>query len=235
MMCTPDTGPRAVDTSPPRWSDWPERYTCPRCDSREVLYHLIGMPTPELLEGHPAWVVLEGCVGPSPDFTCERCGMGWQLEPAPEEELEVADGPGPAVAPVAREVGALIVGEQSVLVGRRRAGSPVAGRWEFPGGAIDEGETPRETLARVVRETLGHEVRVGHYAADAAWTDEDGPLTVTYYWARLTRPAPPSSPRHDQLRWVPWDRLPELSPWVDVDVAAAHRAHLDLTAPPWSL
>lgn len=229
MKITPGRAQDAADSPPATAINWPERYTCPRCDSPQVLHHLIGMPPPELFDNHPAWVVLEGCVGLSPDFSCAACGMGWHLEPEPQDERA------PVVSALNREVGAIIVGEQSVLVGRRRAGTPAAGSWEFPGGVIEEGEAPLVALARSLQETLGHEARIGHYASGDAWTDQDDPLTITYYWARLEVPAPTSSPLHDQLRWVPWDQLPELSPWLDVAVAAAHRTHLDLTASPWSL
>jgi 8-oxo-dGTP diphosphatase len=44
------------------------------------------------------------------------------------------------------------------LVNRRRAGTPLAGFWEFPGGKRQDGEEPRTALARELREELGIEV-----------------------------------------------------------------------------
>lgn len=44
------------------------------------------------------------------------------------------------------------------LVNRRRAGTPLAGFWEFPGGKRQDGEEPRRALARELREELGIEV-----------------------------------------------------------------------------
>jgi 8-oxo-dGTP diphosphatase len=45
-----------------------------------------------------------------------------------------------------------------VLIAQRPAGKALAGRWEFPGGKLHEGEDARAGLARELREELGVEV-----------------------------------------------------------------------------
>ncbi len=45
-----------------------------------------------------------------------------------------------------------------VLIAQRPPGKALAGRWEFPGGKVDAGETERSALARELREELGIEV-----------------------------------------------------------------------------
>ena len=42
-----------------------------------------------------------------------------------------------------------------VLIAQRPAGRPMAGLWEFPGGKVEDGERPEDTLIRELKEELG--------------------------------------------------------------------------------
>jgi 8-oxo-dGTP diphosphatase len=50
---------------------------------------------------------------------------------------------------------ALIDTDGRVLLAERPAGRPMAGLWEFPGGKVEAGERPEETLIRELKEELG--------------------------------------------------------------------------------
>ena len=54
---------------------------------------------------------------------------------------------------------ALIDADGRVLLAQRPAGKSMAGLWEFPGGKIEAGERPEETLIRELKEELGIDVR----------------------------------------------------------------------------
>ncbi len=54
---------------------------------------------------------------------------------------------------------ALVDGDGRVLLARRPAGKPMAGLWEFPGGKVEDGERPEESLIRELHEELGITVR----------------------------------------------------------------------------
>jgi len=54
---------------------------------------------------------------------------------------------------------ALIDADNRVLIAQRPEGKQLAGLWEFPGGKVEPGERPEETLIRELREELGIEVR----------------------------------------------------------------------------
>ena len=50
---------------------------------------------------------------------------------------------------------ALVDADGRVLIAQRPEGKPMAGLWEFPGGKVETGERPEETLIRELREELG--------------------------------------------------------------------------------
>jgi 8-oxo-dGTP diphosphatase len=50
---------------------------------------------------------------------------------------------------------ALVDPDARVLIAQRPAGRPMAGLWEFPGGKVEAGERPENTLIRELKEELG--------------------------------------------------------------------------------
>lgn len=54
---------------------------------------------------------------------------------------------------------ALVDADGRVLIAQRPAGRPMAGLWEFPGGKIEAGERPEQSLIRELKEELGIAVR----------------------------------------------------------------------------
>jgi 8-oxo-dGTP diphosphatase len=61
---------------------------------------------------------------------------------------------------IVRVAAAVIVAPDGrVLLAQRPAGKPYAGYWEFPGGTLESGETPRHALVRELHEELGLTVR----------------------------------------------------------------------------
>jgi 8-oxo-dGTP diphosphatase len=54
---------------------------------------------------------------------------------------------------------ALIDADGRVLIAQRPAGKPMAGLWEFPGGKVETGETPEQTLIRELHEELAIETK----------------------------------------------------------------------------
>jgi len=61
------------------------------------------------------------------------------------------------IVPVAAAV--IVSADGRVLLAQRPAGKPYAGYWEFPGGKLERGETPRHALVRELQEELGLTVR----------------------------------------------------------------------------
>lgn len=51
--------------------------------------------------------------------------------------------------------------EERILIAQRKSPEWLRGLWEFPGGKIEEGESPADCLQRELREELGIECRIG--------------------------------------------------------------------------
>jgi 8-oxo-dGTP diphosphatase len=54
---------------------------------------------------------------------------------------------------------ALVDADGRVLLAQRPPGKPMAGLWEFPGGKIESGERPEQSLIRELKEELGIAVK----------------------------------------------------------------------------
>ena len=63
---------------------------------------------------------------------------------------------------IIRVTAAIIELENKILIAQRKAKDNLfGGLWEFPGGKIEDGETPKECMARELKEELEIEVEVG--------------------------------------------------------------------------
>ncbi len=67
------------------------------------------------------------------------------------------------------EVAAAVIRREDgqILLARRAAGQAFAGKWEFPGGKIEVGETPEQCLARELHEEFAIKVAVGPYVCSS--------------------------------------------------------------------
>ncbi|KFI64549.1 (deoxy)nucleoside triphosphate pyrophosphohydrolase [Bifidobacterium cuniculi] len=115
-----------------------------------------------------------------------------------------------------RVVGAAIVNaEGQVLCVQRGQGKSLAGYWEFPGGKIEDGETPRRALRREIHEELGCDVLVGDEVCTAGYLYDFGRVELAVFLCRMRADHPRRS-EHAQLKWVRPERMPALN-WAPVD------------------
>jgi len=98
---------------------------------------------------------------------------------------------------------ALIDPDGRVLMAQRPAGKNLAGLWEFPGGKMEAGERPEDTLIRELREELGIEVKEPCLApfSFASHSYADFHLLMPLYICRRWE-GTPEALEHQAIKWV---------------------------------
>ena len=115
---------------------------------------------------------------------------------------------------------AIIRRSGSVLLARRSSGEKLAGFWEFPGGKVEDGETPEGCLARELHEELGIRVLIGRRFAESLHEYDHGNFRIIAYFADWIA-GDLTGRVHDRLEWVKNCRYRRLSaPPADVPIAA---------------
>lgn len=118
-----------------------------------------------------------------------------------------------------------------LLAARRRRPMNLAGRWEFPGGKVDPGETPVEALHREISEELGVRIALGE---EVHSPEPDGWRISARYRMRLWtatvehgEPAP--LVEHDEVRWLGPGQWLDV-PWLDADVPIVEHLQVRVSA-----
>ncbi|OQR61762.1 DNA mismatch repair protein MutT [Streptomyces maremycinicus] len=116
-------------------------------------------------------------------------------------------------------VGAALLDAGRLLAARRSAPPELAGRWELPGGKVEEGEVPEAALVRELREELGVDTETVE-RVPGEWPL--GPPYVLRVWTARLRPgsaAPRPLQDHDELRWLTPAEIWDVD-WLPQDVPA---------------
>ena len=126
-------------------------------------------------------------------------------------------------------VGAVIIENGFVLCAQRGSNGLLGGLWEFPGGKIEPGETPREALVREIAEELDCSVTVGAEVELTTHQYEFGIVELRTFYCELVSGTPYAT-EHAQLRWVSPTDLSELD-WAPADIPAVDRIKRDTMKP----
>ncbi len=125
---------------------------------------------------------------------------------------------------------AVILEGGRVLLTQRKAGTHLAGAWEFPGGKAEPGEDPREALRRELREEIGIDVTVGDVVDVTFHRYEDAGKAVLLLFFEAARVEGSPAPRVIDVaafRWAGREELHEADfPPADVGVLEKVRLRL---------
>ena len=113
--------------------------------------------------------------------------------------------------------GVILRGGRVLIAQRKDDCSHEPGKWEFPGGKIEPGETPQECLRREIAEELGIDIEVGKPFC----VSEGEGVALHVFLARPTHGEPEALDVKD-WRWAGQRELPDFS-WAKADIAVMKR------------
>lgn len=113
-------------------------------------------------------------------------------------------------------VGAAIVQRDRCLVAQRGAAMSLAGKWEFPGGKVEPGESPTAALTREIAEELGLQIAVGELLGTGTATVGARLITLDVYAATIVS-GTMALREHTQVVWASAEDLTRFD-WADADI-----------------
>lgn len=106
--------------------------------------------------------------------------------------------------------------EGAYLACLRPEGKHLGGRWEFPGGKVDPGESAEAALIRELREELAVDVEIGRALGPVVWTYGDKTIRLRPLLCRIVA-GDLQALEHEQLLWCQPEDFDKL-PWADADI-----------------
>lgn len=114
-----------------------------------------------------------------------------------------------------RVVAAIIKSGDKIFATQRGYGE-LKGGWEFPGGKIEEGETPQEALQREIMEELETEIKVGELLHTIEYDYPSFHLSMDCFWAEIVS-GDLVLKEHEAARWLTKDELDSVE-WLAADI-----------------
>ena len=103
-----------------------------------------------------------------------------------------------------------------MIFATQRGYGDLKGGWEFPGGKIEEGETPKEALKREIMEELDTEIKVGKLIDTIEYDYPAFHLSMDCFWCEIVK-GELVLKEHEAARWLTSEQLGEVE-WLPADV-----------------
>ena len=123
-------------------------------------------------------------------------------------------------------VGAAVIYADGKVFATQRGYGDFKGGWEFPGGKIEEGETPENALKREISEELETEIAVGELIETIEYDYPAFHLSMDCFWCDVVR-GDLVLKEHESARWLDKESLYSVE-WLPADVALIEKIRMKL-------
>lgn len=87
-----------------------------------------------------------------------------------------------------------------VLIAKRKQGKKLAGYWEFPGGKVEEGESPGESLVRELKEEMNLDIEVREFVGESIYRYAEGLIRLIAFKGKIVG-GEVDLKDHDEYAW----------------------------------
>lgn len=106
--------------------------------------------------------------------------------------------------------------KKSKIFATARGYGEFKGRWEFPGGKVEPGETPQEALKREIMEELNTEIHVGDLIDTIEYDYPTFHLSMDCFWAEVLE-GTLELKEAEAAKWLTKDELDSVE-WLPADI-----------------
>lgn len=119
------------------------------------------------------------------------------------------------------EVVAAIIRNQDKVFATQRGYGEFKDGWEFPGGKVEPGESPKRALVREIKEELDTEIAVGELLETVEYDYPQFHLTMHCFWCKV-KFGELVLKEHEAARWLTKETLNSVE-WLPADRGLIHR------------
>lgn len=106
--------------------------------------------------------------------------------------------------------------EETKIFATQRGYGEFKGGWEFPGGKLEQGETPKQALKREIMEELDTEIEVGELIDTIEYDYPNFHLSMQCFWCSVVK-GDLVLKEHEASKWLTKDTLDTVK-WLQADI-----------------